>query len=206
MQFFVGLFAENIASACIVFGSTVTTVLYIYWTDVIDTHPLSTITILGFCITTQCGALIAQSAAFVPISASLRDPLYTFGVLAEYQFLAILVHFIYCQFTAATGQSDGVLRRALSWMGFYDLPNAGILWLMGLIGLGVNIVQALIFGSRNVSVFGKFLDSFTFLTWAPFLIPRYIALTNGSYSKRRPTYIALALYALAVAAFGIAAN
>jgi hypothetical protein len=65
---------ENIASACIVYASSMMVFLYLSWSKALDTQPLSSFVVLGFCVTTQFGALLVQTIAWTPLVFSLYDP------------------------------------------------------------------------------------------------------------------------------------
>src|ERR1700736_5171697 len=126
---------KNSASACIVAAASLCVLLYIFWSAALETHPLSTFVLLGFCFTSQLGALLFQTVAWTPVSGSLYDPLHTFGVLAFYQGIALATHGIYRFFSVPKPQSVQLLRGLLSWAGLYRVPPSGALWFMGCVGL-----------------------------------------------------------------------
>jgi hypothetical protein len=185
----------NIACACFVLASSFLIFLYIVWTDAIYTHPLSTFTIFGFCFTSQLGAMIAQSATWTPIIYSLRQPLETFSTLALYQAIAILVHMFYRLFFALpkVANSTSIVRGTLEKAGLYQTPAVYNLWIMGAIGAFT------LLASRYLS----FLDAFTFLTWAPFLIPIFLLQKGDKYCNAKFNYILLVLYTLLIALIGL---
>src|ERR1700704_5159522 len=88
LQFAIDPSIENIAASCIVLASALTVLLYLRGTSALDQHPLSSIAIFGFCMSTQLGALLLQTAALTPLAGSLYTPIYTFGTLALYQLIA----------------------------------------------------------------------------------------------------------------------
>jgi hypothetical protein len=189
---------ENIACASIILVSTFEIIFYLKWTDAIATNPLSTFAIFGFCVTTQLGALIAQSTAGTAVTASLRQPLYTFGTLAFYQAIAILVHVIYRMFSATRGAK--VSRNLLNRAGLYALPASGQLWSMGFIGCAALLLH------RDEGPLSKVSDAFDFLAWAPFLIPLYLHLHGHAYCAPKRSKMLLYLYAIFIALFGLATN
>src|ERR1700688_4768215 len=95
---------KNSASACIVTASSLSVLLYIFWSTALETHPLSTFTLLGFCFTSELGALLFQTAAWTPVSSSLYDPLHTFGTLAFCLGIALAVHSVYRFFSSPKPQ------------------------------------------------------------------------------------------------------
>src|ERR1700691_958430 len=92
LQIVIDSSVNNVASVCLVLASSLCMLLYIGCSKALETQPLSTFAIFGFCVTSQLGALLVQTAAWTALSSSLYDPLYTFGTLAFYQAIAILVH------------------------------------------------------------------------------------------------------------------
>jgi hypothetical protein len=191
---------ENIASACLVLASSMGILAYIGWTRAIDIQPLSTLAIFGFCLTTQLGALLAQTAAWTALRNSLYDPIYTFGTLAFYQAIAIAVHAVYTFLLAANRTGASPVRWVLERAGLYRRPNAAALWLMGIIGLGSYAL------SNDKGIAGKFAAAFNFLTWAPFLIPMYLSEVGDSYCNAKRAMPLLVLYVGAICLLGMAMN
>jgi hypothetical protein len=201
-QFAIDFSSENIAASCIVLASSMAILLYIHWTDAIRTHPLSTFAIFGFCVTTQLGALLAQSASWISLTQNLRQPLETFATLAAYQALALLAHAVYRVFhRPASVHRESLLRAVLTRLGLYATPSTGTLWIMGLFGL-----LAFLLGSGGASVGSKVSQGLTFVAWAPFLIPMYVLQEGPGYCNARRSYAFLAVYAAVIALLGIAAN
>src|SRR5258708_11869594 len=95
LQFAIDPSIDNVASSCIVLASALTVILYLRDTSALEQHPLSSIAIFGFCVSTQLGALLVQTAARTSLSGSLQIPLYTFGTLALYQMIALSMHVVY---------------------------------------------------------------------------------------------------------------
>src|SRR3977135_735165 len=95
LQILIDPTVRNSASACIVTASSLGVLLYIFLSRELETHPLPNFAVLGFCFTSQLGALLFQTAAWTPVSSSLYDPLHTFGALAFYQGIALAVHCVY---------------------------------------------------------------------------------------------------------------
>src|SRR5580658_7106866 len=127
-QMVISFSTENIACACIVLISVLVMLLYLNWTDAIVTNPISTFAIVGFCVTTQLGALIAQSIFVTAVTASLRQPLYTFGVLAFYQGIAVAVHVTYRVFSQGRRSTLTLSRNLMRRAGLYATPSSGQLW------------------------------------------------------------------------------
>jgi hypothetical protein len=199
-QFLIDPSIENLAAACIVLASSLTVLLYLRGTSALERHPLSSFAILGFCVTSQLGALLVQTLALTPISRSLYDPLYTFGTLAFYQVIAVLVHAVYRFFSVGKSTDAGLARGLLQWAGVYRVPSCGTLWFMGCISLPA----LLLFGHEGV--FAKITNGFLFLVWTPFLIPIYSREVGESYCNSRLNKLLLAAYVAAICVIGLAIN
>ena len=192
----------NIASACIVLASSLAVLLYIHWTSAIQLHPLSTLAVFGFCMTTQLGALVVQSTTWTSLSLNLRQPMATFGTLALFQFLALVAHSAYHAFSiSANPARTSLIRLTLEKLGLYITPTADTLWVMGLFGF-----ITFFFGTGSEGVVSKVLQGVTFVAWAPFLIPIFWLQQGAGYCNVKRSMVYLSLYAGLVAMVGMAAN
>jgi len=192
----------NIGSACIVFASSMAVLLYLMWTPAMQTHPLSTFAIFGFCVTNQLGALLGQTAAWTPLALNLHLPLETFGMLATFQVLALLAHAGYRLLLSPPRDSAGsLLRQGLAQLGLYTPPSAGALWIMGIVGLFTFLL-----GKGGDGTASKVMQGISFLTWAPFLIPMYLLQNGAGYCNPRRQYPFLALFSSVIVLLGLAAN
>ena len=192
--------AENVASTCIIMASSFSLLLYISWTRALETQPLSTFSLFGFCLTTQLGALLVQTVAWTAVRSSLYDSLYTFGSLAFYQAIALMTHVAYRYFSAPRTAGTGILRSLMTWVGIYRVPSSASLWFMGCAGL------VAVFFARYENILGKLANAFTFLTWAPFLMPFYMRQLGDTYCNARLNNMLLIAYALGVAVLGVGLN
>lgn len=200
IQIFIDPSLVNTATACIVMASSLSVLLYIHWTTAIETHPLSTFALFGFCVTSQLGALLAQTAFLTAVSASLYDPLYTFGTLAFYQSIALAVHAVYRFFSLRRAGGTHVLRGLFDRLAIYQVPPVATLWLMGLVGL------ATFFFAHFEGVLGKLANGFSFLTFSPFLILFYLRELGDSYCDARFNKGLLAAFTGAAGLLGLALN
>jgi len=192
--------AENVASACIVLVSSLTVLAYIKWCGAADTQPVSTVALLGFCVTAQLGALLVQTAYWTPLRYSLYDPLYTFGTLAFYLGIAMCMHVVYRFFSSPNPTNTGLIRGFLGWTGLYLTPSVSALWFMGFLGLASFPVSA------HEGLAARIGAGFNFLTWAPFLIPLYLREIGPAYCNVRRNQFFLAIYTFMVVVIGIALN
>ncbi|RFO95802.1 hypothetical protein DIC66_16580 [Rhodoferax lacus] len=201
-QFVIDFTPDNIAASCIVLASSLAILLYILWTQAIQTHPLSTFAIFGFCVTSQLGALLAQSASGVSLTHNLRQPLDTFAWLALFQGTAMLSHALYRTFSKPQEQQrPNILRAMLQRFGLYTPPTVGTLWMLGLIGLCGQLL-----GSISQGAVGKIGQSFAFVAWAPFLIPMFAAEMGRAYCDKKRNYTFLFIYIGLIALLALAAN
>jgi hypothetical protein len=201
-QFVIDFTADNIAASCVVLASSLLILLYILWTDAIQTHPLSTFAIFGFCVTSQLGALLAQSASGTSLTHNLRQPLDTFVWLAAFQGTALLAHALYRTFSGhQQRQQPTIVRAWLERAGLYSPPTVGTLWFMGLIGLFGQLMASISQGA-----IGKAGHGFEYVAWAPFLIPMFAAEGGQDYCDKKLHYPFLFLYICLIAFIGLAAN
>jgi hypothetical protein len=174
---------ENIACACIVLASSLVMLMYIGCTDALATQPLSTFALFGFCVTTQLGALLIQSVEWTSLRGSLFDGMYTFGTLAFYQSIAIIVHATFRFFSRPRSRSVHLVRGLLTWAGIYLTPSCNELWLIGFVGLASYVVY--ISEALLGSPLGKIGLAVNYLAWAPFLIPFYLLEVGNHYCNWR---------------------
>jgi hypothetical protein len=200
LQFAIGPSIENIASSCIVLASALTMLFYLRDSSALDQHPLSSIAIFGFCVSTQLGALLIQSAWLTPLAGSLYSPMYTFGILALYQAIAMSMHVVFRFFSVRRSGDTGVLRGVLEWAGIYRTPSCGTLWYMGVAGLPTMLFW------NSEGVLSKLVVGFNFLAWAPYLIPIYATEVGQSYCNVKLNRLLLVLYTGAFFVLGLAIN
>jgi hypothetical protein len=200
LQAMIDLSSVNVACACIVAASSLMVVLYLSLSRALETHPLSTFVLFGFCCTTQLGALVVQTLSWTSVSASLYDPIYTFGALAFYQSIAVGTHVLYRYFTPRYVSGNSPLRTVLARCDMYRIPSVRTLWIFGGLGLGS------FYSSNGHAIYNKLSDAANFLVWAPFLIPYYWLVKGDSYCNVSRAMRFLALYAILIALMGIAIN
>jgi len=200
VQFLIDPSVENIACTCTVFAASLVVLLYLRETTALKFHPLSSFAILGFCMTSQLGALLVQTCALTSLTHSLSDPLYTFCTLALYQLIAVCAHAAYRFFSVRKATDVNLIRGVLDWAGVYRIPSCGTLWYMGCIGLPTFFLWA------HEGVLAKLVNGFTFLVWAPFLIPFYSREFGDSYCNARLNRFLLVGYSAVIAVFGLALN
>jgi len=186
----------NIATSCIIFTSVVSTLFYFRWSKALETHPLSSFAIFGFCITSLFGALVAQSASWLAVSANLYQPITTFSLLAMYQVIAIVAHSLYQIMTSSSTASTGLVRNFFQFLGIYTMPSVQVLWVMG--GMGAFFLL--------LSKFSAIANGFSFLAWTPFLIPIYSNQVGQLYCNIKKNYFFLTAYTALIAMIAMIFN
>ena len=188
-QFAIDFSTDNIATSCIILSYVCVTLFYFRWSSAFKTHPLSSFAILGFCVTSGLGALLAQSMAWTAVGDSLHQPLLTFSILAMYQFIALIAHVFYRILTSSSTNKQGLVRHALQALGVYATPSVINLWFMG--GIGVF--------SLLLSHISPVANGLSFLAWAPFLIPIYVQQYGSKYCSAKKNYLFLLPFSTLIA-------
>jgi hypothetical protein len=195
-QFAIEFSTENIAASCIILSYSMVTLFYFRWTTAIDTHPLSSFAIFGFCVTSGLGAIITQSSAWTPVISELHQPILTFSALALYQVIALMAHAFYRVMAASKPKKTGPFRHLLQKIGIYSIPSPMVLWVMG--GMGVFCFL--------LSRFSAIANGLSFLAWAPFLIPIYAQQVGSSYGDIKKHIVMLIAHASLIAIIAILFN
>lgn len=195
-QIIIDFSTDNIATSCIIFTSVLISLLYFRWSMALVTHPLSSFAIFGFCVTSQLGALLAQSASWVAVSDNLRQPFITFSLLAMYQFVALSAHALYRMVTSTSSYKLGLVRNAFQFLGVYTTPSVVNLWFIG--GIGVF--------SLLLSYVSPVAQGLSFLAWAPFLIPIYSQQIGSMYCNAKKNYLFLVFFTALIALMAMAFN
>ena len=195
-QFAIDFSTDNIAASSIILTYVLVTLLYFRWTKALETHPLSSFAIFGFCVTSGLGALLAQSIAWTAVGDSLHQPILTFTILAMYQFVALVAHAFYRILTSSSVNKQGLVRHVLQALGVYAAPSVINLWFMGGIGLF----------SLLLSQISPVANGLSFLAWAPFLIPIYVQQYGSSYCHAKKHYLFLLPFFILIALMAMVFN
>lgn len=197
MQLCIDFSTVNIAVNCIILTSALTTFLYLRWTKALDTHPLSSFAIFGFCVTSQLGALFAKSASWEPVINRLRQPEATFSTLCMYLMVILIAHAFYRMFTSGE-PSTGILssiRSIFTRMQIFTVPSVLQLWIMAWIG-----TFALLAPSNPIA------HGMSFLAWMPFLIPVFVNQQPGKYCNTSVHYPLLFIHVMLIVFIGLIFN
>ena len=188
-QLLIDFSTVNIATSIIILFSGLSIVLYFRWTKALESHPLSSFALFGFCITSILGALWVQSASWTSVSENLRQPLVTFTMLALYQIIAIIAHTFYRMGTnPIENEKLGPFRRTFDSLGVYDVPSVSVLRIAGFFGL-FSLLLAKVLPLAN---------GLSFLVWSPFLIPVYSLQIGKEYCNIKMNYLFLAFHTVEV--------
>ncbi len=160
--------------------------------------PLPTYATLAFNFATLSGALLAQSFTFRAVTFNLQVPLLTFSLCAVHQLFVLFTLVLFARTYTLRSISEFLNRAVLTPMGAMKPPSEFQLWGMGLIGIVImlwgagQIAQG---GVQTGDVGGKFAVAFSFLTYAPFLIPATATLLGApSFRMSRRTWIMIVLF------------
>lgn len=201
-QFFIDNSTENIR--CVVMAATSSTLMiqYLWRSDAMTTHPLSSLALLGFMASSQLVALISQTADLTPFTQYLRAPELTFTVLAVAHITAVASHFVYRHFQPLGGVTVFLTDKLLAPLNIHRIPTPPAVWSLGLVGL-VGLVMG---GGATGDVGGKFLAGLSFLVWLPFMLPLYRELVGESYTKIKVHMPFIVMWALVIAAYALGKN
>jgi hypothetical protein len=193
---------ENTLSVLMTAFATTVLVEYIRRSRPFDDAPLSSLALLGYCVTSQLASLVAQSAQWTAYIELLRVPVTTFGILASVQLMAILVHYVYRQFEPLTALRDRTAATLLTPLGIHAVPQPVALWCMSSVGVAA-LLQG---GAQFGDVSGKALQALEFMTWLPFLILVYHRQFGEAYCSFKKQAPLVLLYASMVFVVGMARN
>lgn len=193
---------ENTLSVLMTGLAAVLLVEYLRRSRPFDDAPLSSLALLGFCVTSQLASLVAQTGQWTAYIELLRVPVTTFGILASVQVMAILVHYVYRRFAPLTALRDAVAATVLTPLGVHAVPQPLALWCMSSIGVA-SLLQG---GAQFGDVSGKALQALEFMTWLPFLILVYHRQFGEAYCSLKKQAPLVLLYALMVFGIGLARN
>lgn len=181
---------ENLNCVVLVLLSSSLVIQYLWRSKAPIDHPLSSLALLGMCVTTQYAALVAQTLDWTSFTALLRWPQTTFLVLAMVQVLAVGTHWVHRHLAATRAMSDGLAQQVLAPLGALSVPPINTLWIMTAIGL---VAMATARGTATGDVGGKALHAFSFLAYMPFLILLYHRRLGDAYcdmKKQGPLILA----------------
>lgn len=197
----------NLVAATTILVASTVTLQYLRLTRAFEDAPVSSFALLGASVTTQWGALMAQSLAWTPVSASLNDPEATFARLAAFQAAAIAGQALVRAFAPAQSLRGLIASRLLQRLGVFSRPTPAALWLLGALGAGALLVAGAPTVDADVhalSLTTNIAHGVRFLAWAPFLIPVLHPVQRPAV--RRHAVLVFGLYMPAMVALGMVMN
>lgn len=135
LQFYIDSSYDNLIPAVLATATTTLMLQYLRASDSMTTHPVSSLALLGFTVSSQFAAMVTQSLDGEPFTRMLRAPLLTFSILGSVHVLAIGTHWVYRHFKPFDGTSRFIAERVVSPIGGHTIPPVGVIWVMGLFGL-----------------------------------------------------------------------
>jgi hypothetical protein len=193
---------DNLICTCFVMVSSSATFIYLRVTRALREVPLSAVAVLGLCITTQWGALFAQSVLLDSLTANLRVPLQTFGYLLGFQLTALAAHWVSRRMAGLMAARRLVAEVLFVPLGVFRVPSVQALWCMGLVGL----IATLGAGSGEGGLLSKVAAGFGVVALSPFVIPLLSARLGPTYARMGRQWPYILAFALAVALMGLAFN
>jgi hypothetical protein len=194
--------AVNVVSVLLVTASVVGTMQYLERTRAFDDAPISSLAVLGLCVTTQWASLMAQTLAGNSLVDGLKMPLETFSMLFAVQVLAVGTHWLYRRFQPLRTARGAIAEAVAVPLGLYRAPSPMALWAMSLLGAG-----SLAAGSAETGdAGGKLFQAFAVFAWLPAMIPILYARYGSAYCRIGAQVPLLAAYALLLVGIGLARN
>lgn len=196
--------SANLLSAALILGASTVTLQYLRRTRAFAEVPVSSFALLGMCVTTQWGALAAQSAAWTALGENLRDPVHTFAWLGLFQLVAVAALALLRKLHLTMALRDSLAANVMRPLGVFEIPSAGNLWVLGMVGMLAQFLSAT--GPAEANSGDRFLAGFTFLAWAPYIVPLLHQRYGAAYCDLRRQWIGLGLYLLLAVAMSMALN
>lgn len=194
--------AENLNCVALVVVSSSLVIQYLWRSGCAKDYPISSLAILGLCVTTQYAALLAQTAGWISFIELLRWPLTTFTVLAVVQIVAISAHWVYKSLAVTNAMTDFMATRLLAPIGALSVPPVNAIWAMSALGVFALATG----GAATGDVGGKAFQAFNFLAYMPFLILIYHRQYGNNYCDIKKQGILLMAYVGLLVVVAVALN
>lgn len=195
---------DNLVCSALVLASSTLMLQYLWRSEAMTTHPLSSLALLGFTASSQLVAFISQTAELAPFIQYLRAPQLTFTVLAVAHVTAVAAHFAYRHFEPLGGSATFLAEKVLAPLNIHRVPTPEAIWMLGMVGFAGMLLGA--GGGVSGDVGGKFLHGLSFLAWLPFMLPLFRDLQGDGYVQLKKHLPFLVLWALMIAALALAKN
>ena len=194
---------ENALVSILAFITSTLTFQYIFRSKAYRDYPLSSLSLLGLCVTTQYGSLLSQTIGWTPLIANLRNARYTFCVLSAYQITALLSHQTYRSIASTLSIRQFLATRVFQPLGVFEIPSPGNCWTIGIIGFLATIVAH---PSSDSELASRAIWGLGFLTWLPFILPALYQRYGDDYCSIRKQAIGLGVYVICICVTALAFN
>jgi len=202
-QVFIEPVADNLIAVATVLGAALLTLQYLERSRGFDDAPVSSLALLGLCVTTQWTSLVAQTFAGIALVEGLQQPIRTFALLSGVQALAVAVHWIYRRFAPLQTLRGALTHGVLEPLGAFQPLAPPAVWMLGLIGAA----SVALGGNAETGDAGlKFLQALSFFAWMPVMIPLLYARHGRSYCVLAAQTPFLIGYAVLLMGIGMALN
>lgn len=196
--------SDNLECAAMVLASSSLMLQYLWHSEAMTTHPLSSLALLGFTASSQLIAFFSQTLDLTPFIQYLRTPHLTFTVLAVAHVTAVAAHFAYRNFQPLSGSTAFLAEKLLAPLNIHRIPTPEAVWMLGCVGLVGTLFG--VGGGVSGEVGGKFLHGLSFLVWLPFMLPLYRDLQGEGYLHLKTQIPLLVLWGLMIVVVALAKN
>jgi hypothetical protein len=203
VQWRIGTSPENLACVAMVVASSTLVFQYLWRSGSTVQYPVSSLALLGSCITTEFAALVAQTLDGTEFVALLRWPETTFAVLSGLQVLLVGTHWVYRHMAVSQSISAYITEHVLAPVGAMAVPPVYMIWAMS--GLGI-LAMLNGGGAATGDAGGKFFQAFNFMAYIPCLIPIYYRQFGRAYCDFKVHGMLLAVYAAVMVVTAIVMN
>jgi hypothetical protein len=201
-QIFIDASQVNAVAALCVALSAAVTFGYLQLSRALEEVPLSSFALAGLCVTTQWGALLGQTVFWESMTVSLRAPTATFTYLLMFQLVAVSAHWVWRHLGFLVATRQLITEHVLAPLGIFGVPRVQALWAIGILGL----LSIVVTGGGQVDLIRKIVDTFNFLSWAPFAIPLLHRRFGKAYCDMRKHWVGLAAFGFCAVLLGMALN
>lgn len=193
---------DNLVCVTLAVVGGLSVAFYLWSSRPFDDAPLSTLAILGLCITSYMAGLVSQTVQGDEFTRYLRTPIWTFSVLLVVQWVTMVTHYAYRKFRPFYGARNALAVGVWSRLGAHETPKPMALWLLG----GVGLASMLKGGASMGDASGKALEAMTFMVWMPFLILVFQRVYGEGYASFKKQLPLVLLYASLIFMLGMALN
>lgn len=196
----------NTLSAIIIAFSSWIIFYFILRPNVFTNYILPSFVIISFNFSILSGPLIFQSLSLTPVTFNLTVPLITVSLSSLFQ-ISMMISLLLFRYLNIFKVSNKLRNSINKPLGVMSIPSTFQLWTMGIIGLSCLAWQSTykFVEKEQVGNIGeKFLEGFTFLAYAPFLIPIiYIVYLKKSISSKEINYLLIYFFILVLVSLAI---